>query len=45
MYRSIETLTQNDIKVFSIKTDAVTIKHDDLYLAQQSLDFEPGMGK
>ena len=41
MYRSIETLTKNNSKVFSIKTDALTIKHDDLDL----LDFEPGLGK
>ena len=44
MYRSIETLSTNNIKVFSIKTDALTIKHDDLDLAQQLLDFEPGLG-
>ena len=45
MYRSIETLTTSNIKVFSIKTDALTIKNDDLDLAQQLLDFEPGLGK
>ena len=45
MYRSIETLSKNNIKVFSIKTDALTIKNDDLYVAQQVLDFEPGLGK
>ena len=44
MYRSIETLSKNNIKVFSIKTDALTIKNDDLYVAQQLLDFEPGLG-
>ena len=45
MYRSIETLTKSNIKVFSIKADALTIKNDDLDLAQQLLDFEPGLGK
>ena len=45
MYRSIETFTKINIKVFSIKTDALTIKNDDLDLAQQLLDFEPGLGK
>ena len=45
MHRSIETLTKSNIKVFSIKTDALTIKNDDLDLAQQLLDFEPGLGK
>ena len=44
MYRSIETLTESNIKVFPIKTDALTIKNDDLDLAQQLLDFEPGLG-
>ena len=45
MYRSIETLSRTNGKVFAIQTDALTIKNDDLDLAQQLLDFGPGLGK
>jgi hypothetical protein len=45
MWRSIEKLTKNNIKVFTIKTDALTIRNEDLSLAQELLDFEPGIGK
>ena len=39
MYRSIETLTKTNIKVFTIETDALTNKNGDLYLAQQLIRF------
>ena len=45
MYRSIETLKKNGIQVHSIKTDALTIKNEDLAKAQELLDFSPGLGK
>ena len=45
MWHSIEQLTKHNIKVFTIKTDALTIRNEDLFLAQELLDFEPGIGK
>ena len=45
MYRAIDSLTKHGVQVFSIKTDALTIKDVDLQKAQELLDFKPGLGK
>jgi hypothetical protein len=42
---SLQKLKQNDIKVFSIKTDAFTIKSTDLQKAQELLEFGADIGK
>jgi hypothetical protein len=45
MYRAIAKLRQHNISIFSIKTDALTIRSEHLELAKELLDFSPGIGK
>ena len=45
MYRAISKLRQHNISIFSIKTDALTIRSEHLELAKELLDFSPGIGK
>ena len=45
MYESYKTLSENNIKVFSVKTDAFTLLPSDLDRAKTLLDFSPGIGK
>ena len=45
MYRLTDSLNKHNRKVCTIKTDALTVKNDDLSLAQQLLEVEPGVGK
>ena len=45
MYPANDSLTKNAVHVFSIITDALTIKDSDLPKAQALLDFKLGLGK
>ena len=45
MYRAISKLRQHNISIFSIKTDALTIRSEHLELVKELLDFSPGIGK
>ena len=44
IHQSFETLKDNNIKVYSVKTDALTLKASDIEKAKQLLHFDPGMG-
>ena len=45
MYRAMNTLDEHNIKVFTIKTDALTIQSEDLSQSKEVLHFSPGLGK
>ena len=44
MFEAYQRLTENNIKVFSVKTDAYTINASDLVLCQKVLNFEKNIG-
>ena len=44
IYKSYETLTKNNISVYSVKNDAFTIKSSDVEQCKQLLKFDRGIG-
>ena len=44
MFEAYQRMTENNIKVFSVKTDAFTINASDLVSCQKLLKFNQGIG-
>ena len=44
MHKSYQTLIENDIQVYSVKTDALTVKKSDISKVKELLNFNNGLG-